>query len=134
MRESHHDTETRLLGEIRALKAEMRMVKGAMAADDKRLADAAIRVWGDHRWGCDTPDHMADTILELRAAVARLKSERDSFRQMERTRDDEAKRLREALWKYGKHLSDCNTRLDNECSCGLSAAFVESMPMEVKRK
>ena len=55
------------------MKAEVEMVKGAMAADDKRLSDAAVRVWSEHRWGCDTPDHMADTILALRDDAKRLR-------------------------------------------------------------
>jgi len=59
-----------------AFRAEARReVEGAMRADDKRLEDAAVRVWGEHRWGCDTPDQMADAIIDLRAQV---QSEREA--------------------------------------------------------
>jgi len=98
---------------LKAMKAEVEMVKGAMAADDKRLSDAAVRVWSEHRWGCDTPDHMADTILALR---------------------DDAKRLREAVGHYGAHEDDCGRRrngaefslssqMPGPCTCGLEAAL-----------
>lgn len=43
-----------------------------MSADDDRLLSTGMRV--GLYFGCDTPDHMADEILSLRAEVARLRS------------------------------------------------------------
>lgn len=56
------------------LRAELANLKGALAADDERLANAAVVVWGEHIWGCDTPEHMVDLIQELRAELAQAKS------------------------------------------------------------
>ena len=48
------------------MQAEIETLRGAMAADDKRLRDAEQRVWPEETWGCDAPDKMADEILSLR--------------------------------------------------------------------
>ncbi len=47
---------------------EIERLRGAMAADDKRLREAGQRVGIIQ--GCDTPDAMADEIERLRAALA----------------------------------------------------------------
>lgn len=52
--------------ELDAARAEIEALKGAMAADDKRLRDAEGRVWPERTLGCDAPDAMADEILHLR--------------------------------------------------------------------
>jgi cell division protein FtsB len=66
----------------------------------------------------------------LKTEVARLTKERDFARaDCRRLREIET-RLREALRKYGKHATDCNTRLDNECSCGLLPALAFGAPLE----
>ena len=62
-------------GYIKALREQVAQVRGAMSADDGRLEAAAKRVWGEHIWGCDTPDQMADLILGLREENARLREE-----------------------------------------------------------
>lgn len=54
---------------VEALGNDLTLTRGAMAADDNRLRDAAIRVWGEHVRGCDTPDAMADLIEHLRNEV-----------------------------------------------------------------
>ena len=53
-----------------AARAEIETLKGAMAADDKRLRDAEARVWPERTLGCDAPDAMADEILHLRQQLA----------------------------------------------------------------
>ncbi len=45
--------------------------KGAMEADERRLIDAACKA-SILYVGCDTPDMLADTILELRADIDAL--------------------------------------------------------------
>jgi hypothetical protein len=62
-----------LLTEIKRLRAENETLRGAMAADDERLKAAAERVWGDHIWGCDTPEKLADLVLHLRAEIEALR-------------------------------------------------------------
>jgi hypothetical protein len=55
--------------EIDRLRAELELVRGAMRADDERLRAASVRVWGEHRWGCDAPEQMANLIEHLRAEL-----------------------------------------------------------------
>ncbi len=52
--------------EISALKEEIWHLKGAMKADDERLVAASDKA-GIPYVGCDTADHLADIILELKA-------------------------------------------------------------------
>lgn len=52
--------------EAGGLLAENERLKGVIEADDKRLSDAAISVWGEHIRGCDTPQEMAELINYLR--------------------------------------------------------------------
>jgi predicted nucleic acid-binding Zn-ribbon protein len=67
-----------------------------------------------------------DERKTLKAEVARLtdnlKREMTSVALLK----DDMVRLREALRKHGKHAADCDTRLDNECSCGLLSALADS--------
>jgi len=58
--------------EIKELKAANSLLKGAIKADDERLLQATKRI-NSPPWGCDTAEHLADEILELRAENARLK-------------------------------------------------------------
>lgn len=51
-----------------------------MSADDDRLLAAGMRV-GSY-FGCDTPDHMADEIVALRAEVARLREALQCVREL----------------------------------------------------
>jgi hypothetical protein len=77
-------------GEQRLAAAEARCaeIRGAMDADDRRLREAAIRVWGEDRHGCDTPDEMAELILTLRARCARADAAADCYlNAMEREQD-----------------------------------------------
>lgn len=67
--ESERDS---LRSQLDALGNDLTLTRGAMAADDARLREAAIRVWGEHVRGCDTPDEMADLIRELRRQLAAL--------------------------------------------------------------
>jgi hypothetical protein len=57
-----------------AAEARCAELRGAMDADDCRLREAAIRVWGEDRHGCDTPDWMAEEILTLRGRCAELEA------------------------------------------------------------
>jgi septal ring factor EnvC (AmiA/AmiB activator) len=66
----------------------------------------------------------------LNTEVARLITDADYLRKERDFARADCRRLRgietllrEALRKYGKHAADCNTRLDNECSCGLLVAL-----------
>jgi|ERR1044072_1834478 hypothetical protein len=54
------------------IEMETQKYKDVIASDDKRLAEAAEKVWGEHVWGCDAPDKMADAILGLRAQLKKL--------------------------------------------------------------
>jgi len=58
--------------EIKLLKEENKLLKGAMNADDERLRKAGERV--GIIAGCDNPDSFADKILGLRAKVAELEA------------------------------------------------------------
>ena len=61
------EQDAKMIAEARVAELE-----GAMAADERRLRDAAIRVWGEHAHGCDTPDWMAEEILTLRAQLVEV--------------------------------------------------------------
>lgn len=52
-----------------ALAAEVERLRGAIAAQDDRDR-AAAEMAGETFFGCDTSDHLADVILELRAQLA----------------------------------------------------------------
>lgn len=69
----------------------VRELRGAMDADDARLRAAAAR--SGLEFGCDTPEHMADTIKELRADVDRFLDENE---ELQRERDGLRQALRSA--------------------------------------
>lgn len=60
-----------LLDEIDRLTAELKSWDGIINADKARLIEAAERV--GMNFGCDTPEHMADEIIELRAELDRYR-------------------------------------------------------------
>ena len=68
-REQHRD----LIAEGDKLAAEVKELRGEIAADNQRLRDAEERVWPGQTHGCDAPEWMADEILWLRAEVDRLR-------------------------------------------------------------
>lgn len=70
--EALQDAHIDLLREHAQLRAEVERLKGTISADDARLVAAAVKVWGESPWGCDTAEHLADVVLALRAEVARL--------------------------------------------------------------
>ncbi len=61
-----------LEAEIERLNAELKLVRGAMIADDERLHKAAEQV--GNVAVCDNPEWFADEILGLRARVAELET------------------------------------------------------------
>jgi hypothetical protein len=54
------------------LRAETELLKGAARADDERMQQAARRA-GITYCDCDTPQALADEVIELRAEVERLR-------------------------------------------------------------
>ena len=107
--------------EVKA-EAKLAEVEGAMRADDKRLEDAAIRVWGEHRWGCDTPDQMADTILDLRAKLAEAQEVGRAFR---KARLEAEAKLAEAQERIQKILDVNEQRLDEIADLKTKTALAE---------
>ena len=59
---------------IREFLTALDVAKGVTRADDERLEQAAIRVWGEHVWGCDSADHMAELVLSLRHQLGRARA------------------------------------------------------------
>jgi hypothetical protein len=55
--------------------------QGVIDADDERLRAAALRVWGEHRWGCDTAEMLADTIEDLREALTQERVRAQAIRE-----------------------------------------------------
>ena len=55
--------------EAEALRERIRLLEGAMKADDERLRTATEAV-GMVPWDCDTADALADEVLALRAALS----------------------------------------------------------------
>ena len=71
------DTLTYILAqEVTQLRDVLANLRGAIEADEERLKEASVRVWGEHAHGCDTPDRMADAVASLRARVAELEARR----------------------------------------------------------
>lgn len=54
--------------EVAKLREELRLQKGANAADAERLAAAELKVFGENVHGCDAADWMAEEVLSLRAS------------------------------------------------------------------
>jgi hypothetical protein len=67
------DELRRLLVEKEAAEASLAQLRGAMQADDERLRVAGGRV--GLFFGCDTPEHLADEIEQVRASLAQLQQE-----------------------------------------------------------
>ena len=98
---------------------EIRLLKGAMAADSERLRDAERLVWGEEKtWGCDAPEHFADLILELRARVRELECKLEAAEQhvtiCQRVNTEEVERRRKAeengfffLGLVKRHAKEC---------------------------
>ena len=61
-----------LTDQLAAAQDELDLVRGAMRADDERLATAAGRV--GIPMSCDAADEMADKLLWVRAQLARLRA------------------------------------------------------------
>lgn len=79
---------------LEAAQAEADAKRIALAASDERLMLAGLRV--DLYFGCDTAQHLADEIVNLRVDLRHAKAE------AERLRAENA-RLRKALGQYAKH-------------------------------
>ena len=58
--------------ELEELMGEIATLKGSIAADDERLVKAAERA-GIPYFSCDTAEHLADTVIELRADLDRAR-------------------------------------------------------------
>ena len=67
LRQRHVEVQSE---EVAAARAEIETLRGAMAADDKRLRDAEEKVWPGVTLGCDAAEKMADEILHLREQLA----------------------------------------------------------------
>ena len=80
--------------QLDAAQAEIETLKGAMAADDKRLRDAEEKVWPGATWGCDAPDKMADRILLLRHCLGAAHEALKRARLEEDEQGQELERLR----------------------------------------
>jgi hypothetical protein len=59
------EAQHRAATENTSLRERVQLLEGAARADEERLIKAAEKA-GMVYWGCDTPDHLADTILELK--------------------------------------------------------------------
>jgi hypothetical protein len=100
-------------------RAEIARLRADLAYFDRQqaLRDAATGKVAGHaeRCGC----HGCVT-WPLRVEVERLTAERTAMVHVVYDKTAEAKRLRDALWKYGQHLYACTS---SECRCGLAAAI-----------
>lgn len=75
------DTKTEYLEqECAELSKTIAQLRKVITADDNRLKDAAIRVWGEDRHGCDTADWLAEEILFLRKKVDSWKKENNKLK------------------------------------------------------
>ena len=76
---------------VRGLADEVDALRGVTRADDERLEQAAIRAWGEHKWGCDTAEHLADEVDRHRrllfAAKVSVVSRYGTGRALESLRD-----------------------------------------------
>jgi hypothetical protein len=94
--------------ECAQLRAEVEKLQGAIRADEERSTRAAERV-GAIPFGCDTADHLAELVLELRAQLA---AERQRSEQLQGDKErlewerDEA-RMMSALYALGSIGDEC---------------------------
>jgi len=60
--------ENPLHEQVENMKIEIELLKGAMRADDMRLRNAELTVYGDpdKTFGCDAAEHLAEIIVDLR--------------------------------------------------------------------
>jgi hypothetical protein len=107
------DVHDRCVEEAERMRQANKLLRGAIAASDERLARAAVKVWGDTGacYSCDTPDDMADELLALRLDLAHTEallmvsrgreayyhSGRDEARTERDIEHDVAERLRKRL-------------------------------------
>lgn len=63
-----------LAARVDALAAEVALLRDAITAQDERDLAASVRV-GEIPFGCDTSDHLADVIMDLRARADELAAE-----------------------------------------------------------
>ena len=98
------------------LHAATSKLQGAMAADDARLRAAERRVWSDPdmTWGCDAAEHLADTILDLRAENAVL-----------RERVGKLKRVRRAVIHCERYYGEDDVNWQIELNAALAACDEE---------
>lgn len=68
--EAYKTSMTELVDANRQIQTDLQLTRGAMQADDERLAQATVRI-GLEGFNCDAPDRMADIILALRDTVSR---------------------------------------------------------------
>lgn len=66
----------RLRARVAELEADKALLQGVIRADEHRLTEAAVKVWGENVHGCDAPEWLADEILGLREDVAELRAHR----------------------------------------------------------
>jgi uncharacterized protein YukE len=67
--------------QLARLKAENETLIGASEAQDRRNLEAATKA-GIIPLGCDTPDHLADKILELKQQIVQLKTENEKKQEL----------------------------------------------------
>jgi hypothetical protein len=94
------DVHAGCVEEAERLRQANKLLRGAIAASDERLARAAVKVWGDTGacYSCDTPDDMADELLALRLDLAHTEAqfeERDAM--VEEAADEMAASVQAAL-------------------------------------
>ena len=90
----------RLQVKVNLLQTENALLKGAAQADDERLRDAAKTAEITY-FGCDTPEHLADKVVELKQRLS-----------------DTEKRLEDALGE-AENLRDYRNDLNNNMSFGM---------------
>lgn len=98
------------------MQAEIETLKGAMAADDKRLRDAEQRVWPGMTWGCDSPDKMADAILHLRKQLAEQQAETIDVRRQRNNETDRLNATNVVSVQQREEIAYLRARLDEERS------------------
>jgi hypothetical protein len=103
------DVHDRCVEEAERMRQANKLLRGAIAASDERLARAAVKVWGDTGacYSCDTPDDMADELLALRLDLAHTEAlliaehgELEYTQEMLQSADDTAENLQSERDKY----------------------------------
>ncbi len=86
---------------IRELNRTIIDIRGAMSADERRLREAAVKVWGEDKYGCDTPEWMADEILFLRKRLTSWKAENAKLKAQLKTIESHATTTLETVMPKG---------------------------------